>query len=111
MKSPKALVLAGILMSMWSTAFADVWVTGNITEIRVVYSGNPANDGVVVLGTFNPSMGCPNSGFMLFSADQYFNQSYALLLAAKAAEKPIKFAFSFCTSTGYGRGNAYSMID
>ena len=90
MKRLKLLsVFVAAAMSV-SPAFADTWAVGTITEIRVISTGNPSNDGILVLGTFSPSLGCTNSGFMLFSGDAYFNQSYAALIAAKASGLPVK---------------------
>ncbi len=105
----KSMIAAAVAMFAASTALADVWVTGTITELRVIASGTPSNDGIAVFGNFTPSMGCANNAFMFFSTDPYFKESYAALLAAKVSGQPIKFAFSFCTSAGYGRGNAYSL--
>ena len=92
-----------------SPALADTWAEGAITEIRVIATGTPANDGIVVLGTFSPVLGCPNSGFMLFSGDPYFNQSYAALLAAKASGAHVKILNWYCLPNGYARGNGYAI--
>jgi hypothetical protein len=63
------------------------------------------------MGTFSPSLGCTHSGFMLFASDSYFNQSYALLLAAKASGATIKFVHSYCLANGYARGNGYALAE
>jgi hypothetical protein len=92
-----------------SPALADTWAEGAVTEIRVIATGTPANDGIVVLGTFSPSLGCTNSGFMLFSGDPYFNQSYAALLAAKASGAHVKILNWYCLPNGYARANGYAI--
>jgi hypothetical protein len=94
-----------------SPAFADTWVEGAISEIRVLSTGTPANDGIIVLGTFSPSLGCTNNGFMLFSGDVNFKESYAALLAAKASGLRVKFLHSFCMTNGYARGNGYAIAE
>jgi hypothetical protein len=92
------------------TAMADTWADGTISEIRVLSTGNPSNDGIVVLGTFSPSLGCTNSGFMLFSGDPYFNQAYAALLAAQASGSHVRLLNWYCLANGYARGNGYAIV-
>jgi hypothetical protein len=107
MKRLKQLSVCLAAMLFGSPAFADTWAEGSITEIRVIWS-NTSADGVLVLGTF-PSLGCPNSGFMLFSADGYFKESYAALLAAKVSGARVKILDWYCMPNGYARGNGYAI--
>ena len=100
---------ASILCALPVAAFATDSI-GTISELRVRAYGDSL-DGIIVLGTFTPSLGCTNSGFMLFKADPYFAESYATLLAAKASGQRIKFDFSYCLSNGYARGNGYALLD
>jgi hypothetical protein len=94
-----------------SPAFADTWAEGAISEIRVLSTGTPANDGIVVLGTFAPSLGCTNNGFMLFSSDANFKESYAALLTAKASGLRVKLLNWYCMPNGYARGNGYAIAE
>jgi hypothetical protein len=100
-------VLTGLSLS---TALADTWADGTISEIRVISTGTASNDGIVVLGTFSPSLGCTNSGFMLFAGDPYFNQSYAALLTAQANGSHVRFLNWYCMPNGYARANGYSIV-
>lgn len=93
-----------------STAIADTWAQGTVTEIRVISTGTPANDGIIVLGTFNPTLGCTNSGFMIFSGDPYFSQSYAAILTAQATGAQVKILNWYCMPNGYARGNGYAVV-
>jgi hypothetical protein len=109
MKSFRGVLATVIVATFVSPAFADN--VGTISEIRVLAAGGGSADGIVVTGTFTPSLGCPQPGFMLYSTDPYFAQSYALLLAAKASGATIKFVNSYCMPNGYARGNGYAMAD
>lgn len=109
MKRLKQLTICVAAMLCVSPAFADTWAEGTIIEIRVISTGTPSNDGIIVLGTFTPSLGCTSSGFMLFTGDAYFNQSYAALLAAKASGSRVKLLNWYCMPNGYGRGNGYAI--
>jgi hypothetical protein len=110
MKCLKQLSACLAAMLFVLPAFADTWAEGTITEIRVISTGNSSNDGVLVLGTaFTPSLGCTNSGFMLFTADGYFKESYAALLAAKASGVRVKILNWYCMPNGYARANGYAI--
>ncbi len=105
------LILIGVLSFVTSsTTFADSWVQGTITDIQIVAAGN-SNDKVAVYGNFTPAMGCIYSGFFLQSSDPYFNQSYAMLLLAKATGAIVRFTFSYCDpASGFARGNSYFVL-
>lgn len=105
----KQLSVCVAAMLCVSPAFADTWAEETITEIRVIATGTPANDGIVVLGTFTPTLGRTNSRFMLFTGDSYFKESYAALLAAKASGSRVKLLDWYCMPNGYGRGNGYAL--
>ena len=100
-----ALLSFGLFLSTF--ARADIWITGNITDIQVLANGN-SSDKVVVYGTFSPPTGCAYNAVELGSTDNYFKESYAALLAARLANTPVKILFSYCdTTTGFGRANSY----
>ena len=111
MNALKRLSVCVVGMLCVSPVFADTWAEGTVTEIRVLSTGTPANDGIVVLGTFTPSLGCTNSGFMIFTADAYFKEAYAALLAAKASGSHVKLLNWYCMPNGYARGNGYAIAD
>jgi hypothetical protein len=93
-----------------SVAFADTLIVGPVTDVQVISNGNSA-DKVVVYGNFTPSTGCPtNNAVELINTDNYYKESYALLLAAKLSGTPVRISFSFCDSnTGLGRANGYTI--
>jgi hypothetical protein len=105
----KSVALCALASLTMSAAMAETWTEGTVTEIRVISTGTPSNDGVLVLGTFSPSLGCANSGFMIFSGDPYFNQAYAALLAAQASGAHVKLLDWYCLANGYARGNGYAI--
>jgi hypothetical protein len=109
MKSFRGILATAIAATVVSPVFADN--VGTISEIRVVANGGSSTDGIAVTGTFTPSLGCAQPGFMLFSTDPYFAQSYALLLTAKASGATIRFVNSYCLPNGYARGNGYAIAD
>jgi hypothetical protein len=108
MKIRVSVALSAISMLAISGPAAATWLQGTVQEVRVIANGN-ASDKVVVF--ISVSTGCTYNAFMLISSDAFFNQSYALLLAAKATGAQIKYDHSFCDSSGYARGNQYSLVD
>jgi hypothetical protein len=102
------VAITGIVCA--TTASADYWVYGTITDIQIIATGG-AGDKVAVYGNFSPSMGCTYNGFFLLASDSYFSQSYAALLLAKATGATVRFTFSYCDSaSGFGRGNSYTVL-
>lgn len=95
------------LLAMSAPASAT-WLQGTVQEIRVIANGN-ADDKVVVF--ISATTGCTYNAFMILLNDAFFKESYGLLLAAKATGQPIKFDYAYCHSSGYARGNQYSLID
>jgi len=112
MKKFKSVSLSALTSAFALTASADsgTWIQGTISEIQVVAHGSGGANEVRVFGAFSPSLGCTKSAFALFSTDQYFNQSYAAILAAQARGTPIKVLFVYCMETGYARANGYSAL-
>lgn len=110
MNFPKTICLCALALLSASIAIADTWADCTISEIRVISTGNPSNDGILVLGTFSPSLGCTNNGFMFFSGDPYFNQTYAAMLAAQASGSHVRLLNWYCLANGYARGNGYAIV-
>jgi hypothetical protein len=84
------------------------WLQGVVQEVRVIANNNSDDKVVVFIST---PTGCAYNAFMLLPTDTFFKESYGLLLAAKATGQPIKFDYSYCHSSGYARGNQYSLVD
>ena len=87
-------------------AHADTWIQGNVTDIQIMAAGN-SSDGVVVWGTF--ATGCTYNAFVIGATDPYFKETYASMLAAKLSGTPIKFLNVYCLSSGFARGNGYTV--
>jgi hypothetical protein len=108
MKTVSSWILSFLCFLLSSTAFADFWAQGNITEIQIMAAGN-TNDKIVVWGTF--ATGCTFNAFELIPTDSLFKQSYAAFLTAKATSVPIKVLICCCDPTnGFARANGYSVI-
>ena len=110
MKTVSLWILSLLCVFLSSTASADFWIQGIVTEIQIIAAGN-ANDRINVIGNFNPTTGCAINGFELGSGDSFFKQSFAAILTAKATGTPLKVLVSYCdTTTGFARANGYSVI-
>ena len=87
------------------SAYAE-WVEGKISEIYIVADGS-GQDKIAVSGSFVP---CSNSAFMIIETDKFMKETYSMLLAAKMADKPIKYLHVYCHESGYSRGNGYKLL-
>jgi hypothetical protein len=102
------IAFAAAVLAMSPIASAT-WLQGQVTEVRVVATGTPSEDKIVVFTT--ATTGCPQNGFFLVSSDAFFKESYALLLTAKAAGQTIKFDHVYCHANGLSRSNQYSVVN
>jgi hypothetical protein len=89
-------------------ALAENWIQGTVTEITISATGS-GSDMIYVKGTF--ATGCAENGFLLLGTDVFFKETYAALLAAKVSGSPVKFLNVYCHSSGYARGNGYSITN
>jgi hypothetical protein len=104
----RVLAAAAVGMLATSAPVSATWLQGTVQEVRVIANNSP-DDKVVVF--ISAPTGCTYNAFMLLPADTFFKESYGLMLAAKATGQPIKFDYSYCHSSGYARGNGYSLVD
>jgi hypothetical protein len=100
--------LSALGMVAMSAPAAAAWIQGAVQEIRVIANGN-ADDKIVVF--ISTPTGCTYNGFMLLLNDPYFKESYSLMLSAKALGAQIKYDHSYCHSSGFARGNQYSIVN
>jgi hypothetical protein len=91
-----------------STPAAAYWLQGTVQEVRVIAAGN-ADDKIVVF--ISASTGCTYNAFMLLPTDAFFRESYSMLLSAKTTGMPVKYDHAYCHSSGFARGNQYSLGD
>ena len=63
---------------------------------------------IVVRGVFTPTLPCTQQGFFLISTDPLFQDTVAILLAAKAAGTSVGFTHVYCYTNGYSRGSTFS---
>jgi hypothetical protein len=99
--------LSALGMLGMSAPAAALWLQGTVQEIRTI-SVNNADDKVVVF--ISAATGCTYDAFLLLVSDPYFKETYALLLSAKVTGAQVKYDHSYCHSSGYARGNQYSII-
>jgi hypothetical protein len=99
-------VLATTSFLAATATLANTWIQGQVTEIVIMAPGN-GTDMIYIKGTF--PTGCAENGFLILSSDAYFKETYAAMLAAKLSGTTIKFLNVYCHSSGYARGNGYSI--
>lgn len=104
-------VATGLALGLASIPAAHAgWVYGTITEIEITAENNPATDRVLIKGTFNT--GCANPHyFVLGMNDNFFKETFALLMTAKLTGTSIKFLHIYCMSDGISRGNVYALAE
>ena len=88
------------------------WVDGTVTEVRALADPSVSPIGtpmIAVYATLTPNPGCATPAFMLMPSDQLYKETYAMLLAAKLSGSRIRYLHVYCHSSGYSRGNGYSL--
>lgn len=105
---------AGILcgLALFAPVARAQWLEGTITEIRAYpdASSSPLSYPVVIVyATLVPSPGCTYSAFLLLPSDAMYKETYVTLLTAKAAGAKIKYLHAYCHTSGFARGNGYSI--
>lgn len=105
----KAIFCGVSALSMLATSAPAlaIWLQGTVQEIRTIAVGN-GDDKVVVF--ISATTGCTHNAFLLLSTDPYFKETYGLLLSAKTTGAQVKYDHSYCHSSGFARGNQYSIL-
>ena len=74
-------LLSAVGMLAISAPAAAIWLQGTVQDVRVIATGNPSDDKIVVF--ISASTGCTYNAFLLLATDPYFKESYSMLLSAK----------------------------
>ncbi len=98
--------IACLLFAAMAAPASAGWLTGTITDIKIVNDGS--NNGVYVGTSF--STGCSYNGFLMVSTDPYFDHIYAQIVTAKATGRQITIYTVYCHASGYARASVFQFL-